>query len=1046
MQNEKFPQVCIVEASAGSGKTYALAKRYLRLLINPHIKLEHIPLRGILAITFTNKATVEMKERILELLKKIALDAFTNKEEEKDILEGLGVDKKFAKSKASLIMKTLIKHYNFFGVQTIDSFINHLLLGCALHIDRSASFKIKKDYTQYLLYCFDLLVEQAAVKKEVFDFLEEFLQHYLFVENKDGWFPKEDILKSIKFLFRLANKYGRFFHLYPGESIDVIKTKRHIYGLIEELSQEFPQGLSIKVSKAILSFLKKNNPIFDISSLPDALKSQEVKVNKGHQLSSRFNKKWKRVYKELAELIELDAMVAYKPYVKLFQQVLDSFHFVSKKEDMLFLEELNRQARLLFYDEGITVAEVYYRLAARFKHFLIDEFQDTSVLQWHNFEIMIEDCLAGGGSLFYVGDKKQAIYRFRGGEAELFDAVKNKFSHFNIETNHLTKNWRSQKAIVDFNNKVFSKENLISAIESSGISKELEQDRGASSFIVDIYKDAVQQGREENAAGFVRVEHIDEKNQQERNDIMREKVVSLVQDLNGRFSYEDIAVLARDNNEVELITSWFLEQGVPVESEKTLNVLENSLVREVISFLKFLHSPIDDLNFAAFILGDVFTKSTGVSNTEITQFIFSLRREGKLNRTASLYRLFRSAFPGIWEKYIIEFFKNVGFISTYELLTNIYQRFSLVRNFREQQAFFMKLLELARFNEDDCPGLGEFLTYLEESASAEDLYVKVCHSDSVKVLTVHKAKGLEFPVVIIPFLRMDISPETGEKGMNSYVVEDDELGLGLLRITKTHREFSPLLQKIYVHNYKKACIDELNNMYVALTRAQYELYVFIPRKSGASNNKARVFISTEITQIGNQQRYERKTKQTQPFINISPCDYKDWITGFRNELEDVGVIKNRERIIEGNVMHFMLSKIDNLCLDKKKNVIKEAVKSARRQFSFFKDFASIEEKVSSLVDRQDLKPFFYVSRGKVYREKEVVNRFGDLKRIDRLIVTDNEVWIIDYKTSPDFQEKYAGQIKEYMEIVKDIYPKHKIKGYIIYFDEMSVVPVIEGVS
>ena len=148
----ELPSVHIVEASAGSGKTYALAKRYLGLLINPSLKPDQIPLETILAITFTNKAAAEMKERILEFLKKIALDKFSQPKEKADILASLAVEEGYARRKAFKIMDYLIRNYNFFGVQTIDSFINTILSGCAFKLDLTASFKTKKYYSHYISY------------------------------------------------------------------------------------------------------------------------------------------------------------------------------------------------------------------------------------------------------------------------------------------------------------------------------------------------------------------------------------------------------------------------------------------------------------------------------------------------------------------------------------------------------------------------------------------------------------------------------------------------------------------------------------------------------------------------------------------------------------------------------------------------------------------------------------------------------------------------------------------------------------------------------
>ncbi|MBU2250995.1 MAG: UvrD-helicase domain-containing protein, partial [Candidatus Omnitrophica bacterium] len=291
----KFPQVLVVEASAGSGKTFALAKRYLKLLIDPRLGQGKIPLASILAITFTNKATFEMKERILELLKRIALDSFSSPKEKQDILELLGLSQEQAKTAARDIVEQIIRHYNFFQVQTIDSFINALLLGSALNIERSASFKIKRDYQSYLTYCLDLLIDQASSDKETLKLFEDFLDHYLFVENRKGWFPKEDILGLMHSLFTLSNKFGGLFKGYPGKSSDIIKAKKKVYSLIEELSSQLPEGMNANTRRGILKFLDKNQDIFDLAQLPQGFSKPGPLMNKGSDYSGDFSKIWQKV-------------------------------------------------------------------------------------------------------------------------------------------------------------------------------------------------------------------------------------------------------------------------------------------------------------------------------------------------------------------------------------------------------------------------------------------------------------------------------------------------------------------------------------------------------------------------------------------------------------------------------------------------------------------------------------------------------------------------------------------------------------------------------
>ncbi|MBP7088095.1 MAG: UvrD-helicase domain-containing protein [Candidatus Omnitrophica bacterium] len=1029
-------QVIIVEASAGSGKTYYLAKRYLQLAINFQPYFNQPIIRNILAITFSNKATVEMKERILELLKKIALDDFSNEEEEKDIMALFNFDKSKVQQKALYLMDEITRRYNFFQVQTIDSFINNLLLGSAFNINRSANFKIKKDYNWQLNYSLDLVIEQATINTEIFDFLEEFLEHYLFVENRKSWFPKKDIQELMKFFFQLGNKYGKEFKLAKGSSEEVIKKKKHIYSQIKDLIKNPPSGMNKTAFNSLKNFIEKNDSIFEIDNLPNSFQHSAVPMNKEETCDSTYRQQWKKVCINIRKLIELDAEVAYNPYIKLFGKLRGHFQEASWKEDVIFLEELNQKARYLFGSEGVTVAELYYRLATRFLHYLIDEFQDTSILQWQNLELMVEEGLACGGSLFCVGDKKQAIFRFRGGEVELFEQIKNRYRHFKVQPMSLTKNWRSQRIIVEFNNKIFSRENLLNFLELSGIAKELKNEAGAIEEILNIFKDAKQQYKKENNDGYVYIEPISENDQAGQREITRSKVLELVEDLETRFNYADIAILARDNREVELITSWLLEANYPVESDKTLNVIKNPLVKELVSLLKFLHSPVDDLNFAAFILGSIFSRVAKIKTEDIVEFILSTYRRKANNNSLSLYHIFRKFYPEFWEKYFSNLFRKVGFISTYELLIDIYKQFDLVKNFIDSQAFFMKFLELIKVQEEEYIGLGDFLDYLKD-APEDELFVNITAGNSIKVLTIHKSKGLEFGVVILPFLRLDIKPASGGKGINSYVDSHDALTLELKRITKSHIIYSPFLQTKYRQAFKKACIDELNNIYVAQTRAKFELYIFIPRKSGSSINKAFFMIPESLRELGSKKKYSASKKISNPLLELSPQIYKDWSLLLQDDFDSAGSIKNRMKMIEGNIMHSILSQVGNCDGNNLDKIIDFALTYVKTKFNIFENINIYKEKLEKILTSQNLKELFYVGEARVYCEKELANRFGDLKRVDRLIVSKKQILVVDFKIKDVESEEYRNQIKEYMLIVKDIYPNHIVKGFLVYLAEVS---------
>ncbi|MFH0918313.1 MAG: UvrD-helicase domain-containing protein, partial [Candidatus Omnitrophota bacterium] len=455
-------QILVVDASAGSGKTYALARRYLKLLLNAAARQEEDALRSILAITFMNKAAVEMKERILDLLKRIALDTFKKPAHKQALLDYIGLDEKSCRQAAFGAMQEIIRRYDYFQVQTIDSFINSLLLGCAFRLGLSANFNIREDYNKYIASSFDQLLDLAAQDKEIKNLFLDFVRHYLSIENRGGWLAKNDILSVAKSLFTEFNHYGAAFYIYPQGDEEIFAKKKEIYQGVGKIIKKIDgEGVAKTFVKGVKEFARENDEHFQLDSLKSASwQKEEIPCNKGSAVPAELNQEWNKLRAEIRQLCEMEAYSLFNPYIQIFYKVFGFFLRQSQKEDILFLEELNARARQLFGKGTISVPEIYYRIGSRFRNFLIDEFQDTSVLQWNNIYILAEEALSTGGTLFYVGDKKQAIFRFRGGEAKLFDGVKKELEQFDQQEDVLGRNYRSSKEIVQFNNRIFSTQNL----------------------------------------------------------------------------------------------------------------------------------------------------------------------------------------------------------------------------------------------------------------------------------------------------------------------------------------------------------------------------------------------------------------------------------------------------------------------------------------------------------------------------------------------------------------------------------------------------------
>jgi len=1000
----------------------------------------YAPIRNLLAITFTNKASFEMKSRILELLKMIALGDISVIAD--DILKSLDMSNDEAQKKAYLIMEGIIRNYNFFQVQTIDKFINALLSGCSFKIGLTANFRIKNNSLDYLEESLDKLVDKAQDDKGILGIFDTFIRHYLYLENRSGWFPKKDILSIVYDLYIQNNTYGVNFSKSLVGHDDLIKLKKNILVRMNKLKDNIDESVDKRFKNSLEKFLGKNAAGFDIDSVSDFFARENVPIKKNFKVLKEIEKLWGMIRDGLNDVCNMEAYSLFNPYIEIYKEAMDEFYDLSRKNDVLFLGELNKKASSLFDEDYITVQELYYRLATRFHHYLVDEFQDTSILQWKNLHKMVEEALSTGGSLFYVGDKKQAIYGFRGGDVSLFDCIKEEFDPFNVNVESLVKNYRSQKAIVEFNNKVFSCDNLMEFVDKKAKRKEsVLLDEEDKDYIRRVFEKSTQENQPMKTKGKVAIEYIDIEKKEERNLVIQEKLINLIRGLMTRFHLSDIAILARNNLEVEQLTQWMLEENINIDSERTLDVKENVLVNELISFLKFLNSPADNLSFSQFILGEMFSRATGIDTKEISSFIFGLRKKFSTNKNFYLYVAFRDKYPDIWEGYIDSFFKNVGLYPLYEIAISIYSKFRCLDNFDRYQGFLMHFLELIKKQEENSLDLGVFIEYFE-NLEGEDLYVHVNNSNSIKILTIHKAKGLEFSVVVIPFLGMNIKiGNQGSLEKQSYVLEIEGKNASLLRLKEQYTKFSKELKSIYKLEHKKAFLSELCNIYVALTRPKNELYAFIPKKYGNGFNLIKELIPEEYYHVGKEDDYVKQSVEG-PVVQALPSStYYDWINYLKEEFKNSDELRNRQQRFEGEIVHFMLSFVGNLSKVNKDSVLRQADQQAQIKYPVIKGDKKYLAKIKSLIEDSSLEKFFYVDEGTVINEVEVVNKNGQTKRPDRIVQKKEEIWIVDYKHSKSVLIDYKPQIVEYMNIFGNMYPGYSIKGYIIYLDKVLIEPV-----
>jgi ATP-dependent exoDNAse (exonuclease V) beta subunit len=999
-------------------------------------------IRGLLAITFTNAAAGEMKERILSLLKRIALDSFEDQRERRDILGSLPLSPEVARGRARALVDYLLLHFSYFQVRTIDSLVNLLLAGCARELGLSAGFSTRTDHRDCLEYGLDECVDDALRSAPVEKLLLQFLTQYLHIENRSGWLPKNDIFGQVEGLYEHANALGGKYATSGLEPAALHDRRTGARTMLDELARRCPEGTDARFRASLARYLTEHPRRLDMAGLTSRYFTREsFPINKGYEVPDDVARLWTRLRNGLAAVARDEARSIFDCYVEIFSIVMGHFRRRAREEEAVFLGELNRLASELFEEGRVSVPDIYYRLAGRYRHYLIDEFQDTSRLQWENLSAMVEEALATGGTLFYVGDKKQAIYRFRGGDVSLFDRVPEALPSAPVHMNVLRANHRSRRQIVMFNNAIFSEENLRRYLSELGEAQEGDRWLAAADLdaLLSMFRNSRQAPDSRLPHGCVRVEHVECSDRSDRTEAVRGRLMGCIRELLKRFAAEEIAILARENDEVELVTGWLVSEGVPVASDKTLDIRNHPLIKEIVSFLSFLNAPIDDLSFASFILGDIFCRATGLRRGGVEDFLLDVMRTPAGGRY--LYRAFRDRHPETWDAFIDEFFRSAGFVPLYELALGIMERFGVFRAFPDAQGFLMRLLELIlERTEDEEPGIAEFLRYYERG-SGEDFFVKFTDVNAVKVMTVHKSKGRQFPAVVIPFLDFTSweSISRRESGKAPYTIVSEGEARSLLRLDAKYARFSEEVRNRLRETLKNALLDGLNITYVACTRARSELRLFVPCTEGRSGC-ARL-IPPECTAMGAPRAYgaRRPGRSGRP-LPIPVQHYGSWAPLLEEEHIDPCVIIRRADVRRGELLHYALSRIGALREGEEARAVGAAVEMARLQFAPRDDFGEVESVLKAVLAHPRARPFFFTGDN-VHTELEIVDPIGRARRIDRLVAGEGEVRIVDYKSSEADITAHRVQMREYAGIIGEIYPGRKVRCFLVFLDEVRVEEV-----
>ncbi|MCK4835473.1 MAG: UvrD-helicase domain-containing protein, partial [Candidatus Aminicenantes bacterium] len=1097
---DKVDRIIKYEAAAGSGKTYQLTFEYLKHVIqlfDSHLQSGRTAedterlIGSILAITFTNKAANEMKERILEKLKRFSLCAQQNplSAVDKEFLKKLSRELKLDEGKivqlSALIIERIISHYHDFNVKTIDSLMSSIIKVISPDLNLPPDFEIGLDAGDKLREKARQFIENICHQE--WEFFKSVLSNIKNSKTLHQWNIDEVIISYLVDFYGIAQYRGIEENVSPRDN------NEQIFKAVEVFRQNLSALFSIILSdsdpgevhpginrvlvnhslvSAVRDFiedsknLKKIDPIIDkkMFTLEDCTSC--FKKNIDENFRELFSRKFQKTRNHLAHCILLLSLNRVSHFSQFFS---DYLRFWESERKIIFVNEFSRTLRKkLSAWEKSALPYIYLKLSDRFRHFLFDEFQDTSELQFKALVPILEEVLVSEekSSIFIVGDPKQAIYRWRGGNAELMneDRLRKELGILNWMapepfTYTLNKNYRSAKSIVHFNNYFWDAQNLNLMLMNLGTVNRLIQ-KVQENF--DTAKQEISSSGMENE-GFVQISILDSEqfevgNRQDDETLLYDKCEQIIRMLERKgYQGSDIAILTRSNDEGREMVRFLESRGVPTLSDESLFLSSSPAINEIICFFRFIDYPPDNLSFYTFICGDIFKKRAKQKfPLEMENFDESLLM-GK-SSGPPLYKQFKEDFPECW-KYLIEpFLKQSGFSPPYDIFQDLTLEFQLYENFQASVPFFLSFGSILHdLEQREINSIASLLSEWEKNMKSKNPYtINVSEDETrIRVLTMHKAKGLEFTVVIIP-----LREKTRQGDGNLFWKDGD-----FYHISKDYARVNSNLKDIYLEEIERSFIDELNLLYVSFTRARDAMYVPViyhfPRKSLSDDVYKRFKNFAEI--VGNHPWIKENLKP-----DLKKGDSVKWNECVSGKLPDRKKVSARRaeqvhplsvhsKLIttsEWQKEFLVFSSADLFTLDEKKAIERgEAIHRVLSHIEVIESKKQIGDLIKPLMNAEDLGEddfrrlseylamdnvfCFFNGDMVVHNEKAIAgyidNRI-EYRRIDRLVIKNEHVLVIDFKTGSQKIDLHSQQIKDYIHILKPLFPEKTISGYLLYLD------------
>lgn len=1043
----------VINASAGSGKTYTLVQRLLMICLRYPNQPDAI--RTVIALTFTNKAANEMKERILFYLGEFVKDNYSENQDLKNIQEALAeqgyrISLDDLQLRSQNVLDYILHHYSTLNIGTIDKFNSRLVKSFSYELGLAQNFNLEIQPEPYLIEAVDKMLDEIGEEQTVSEAFMDFVNYNL--DNNER-------VNLNQTLYSSAKKFVNDIHYKPLQDNKDFEWKAYenkkneLRETIKRLKSE-----SLELTKRALELIKSRDiEIEDFASGKNGIGGFFVNMLEFHNIKDKkfpfptasedskietflkgASAKGKHKQSEIADILPqliswrreiIDLYIDSQKKERILQAILPLKVNADIQKKLMEIEEENDLVLLskfnIIINENLRnepSAFIYEKVGTQFQHYFFDEFQDTSAMQWQNFLPLRDNSITSDNTSFtIVGDPKQSIYRFRGGESELMLNIINqteitpKFA----TAEHLKFNWRSAKNIVDFNNRLYD-------FMSQDLSEEHQK----------IFGENAIQGAQSKIDGRVKVHLLENSVKTVFYEETSQKMQQDIQEcLDNGFSFSDITILCRGNNDIfnysQLLGNLKVnyngkETYIKTISEKGLTLDLSFTIKALIEFLKW---EINPKNRQFLVKMMYFLNVSG--RIKMNDFTSEIKTILSLESKTDIENYINA-------HYQIKLVQNdVPQLNLYNFIEYYIQEFS-VEN--KEIDFLLNFLEmLFNYTQNAGATLKEFLKFWDDEASKISIQASE-NIDAVQIMTIHKAKGLEFPVVFIPMENKNNDKKFSEwYDLNS----EDELKTVILN------QFSPELENYdedlaqfnFANSYRNK-IDRFCIQYVATTRPVEQLFFYIEKPSKSSNNLelydfVTQFQPTEngesldsfdifpVSDLKKQKKKEKKDYQSENINSISQQTEKV------SNIEIATTSKNYQNRVEhvrmGIFTHEILSKIKT-----KKDVTKVLNSYLLEGKITNEEKTSILERIENVLNDANYSVYF-TENLKIINEREMFateNEQSKTYRPDRLIETENGFIIVDFKTGEE-KEKDQKQVETYKNKLEQ-FGKKVIKTDVIY--------------